>query len=57
MDLVKNTVKTEKNTRMKYPKPFGCIISYFILLISFVLILAAVYGIDFLVATMVGKFL
>ena len=46
-----------KNVRMTYPKPISCIVSYIVLLFSLMLIMAVVYGIDILVATLANKFL
>lgn len=58
MDLRKKKNKSKtKNIRMTYPKPINFIVSYIVLLISFVLIMAIVYGIDVLVATLASKFL
>ncbi|MFR8616451.1 MAG: hypothetical protein ACLVFD_01240 [Anaerostipes hadrus] len=47
----------QKNVRMIYPKPISCIVSYIVLLFSLMLIMAVVYGIDILVATLANKFL
>lgn len=46
-----------KNVRMTYPKLISCIVSYIVLLFSLMLIMAVVYGIDILVATLANKFL
>lgn len=60
MDLKKKKNKSEntaKNVRMIYTKPISCIVSYIVLLFSLMLIMAVVYGIDILVATLANKFL
>lgn len=60
MDLKKKKNKSEnmaKNVRMTYQKPISCIVSYIVLLFSLMLIMAVVYGIDILVATLANKFL
>lgn len=60
MDLKKKKNKSEntaKNVRRIYPKPISCIVSYIVLLFSLMLIMAVVYGIDILVATLANKFL
>ena len=60
MDLKKKKNKSEnsaKNVRMIYPTPISCILSYIVLLFSLMLIMAVVYGIDILVATLANKFL
>lgn len=59
MDLKKKKIKVKygKNVRMTYPKPISCIVSYIVLLFSLMLIMAVVYGIDILVATLANKFL
>jgi len=46
----------KSNIRMNYPKPISSIVSYIILLLSLVLIMAIVYGIDVFVAMLTTKF-
>ena len=56
-----NGFKEEKNKSENMAKnvrmTISCIVSYIVLLFSLMLIMAVVYGIDILVATLANKFL